>query len=43
MADWQSGFVHANGLRHHFTRSIDGANDKPSIVLAHGFSDDGLC
>jgi N-formylmaleamate deformylase len=40
MIDWQSSFVHANGLRHHITRSGSG---KPPIVLAHGFSDDGLC
>ena len=40
MADWQSGDVVANGLRLHYTRT---GGDKPQLVLAHGFSDDGLC
>ena len=40
MTLWHSDFVRANGLRHHITRN---GGDKPPIVLAHGFSDDGLC
>ena len=40
MSSWQSGEVTANGLRLHFTRT---GGDKPPLVLAHGFSDDGLC
>ena len=37
---WQSDFVDANGLKMHYTRT---GGDKPPFVLAHGFSDDGLC
>lgn len=37
---WQSGDVTVNGLRLHYTRT---GGDKPQVVLAHGFSDDGLC
>jgi pimeloyl-ACP methyl ester carboxylesterase len=40
MAAWQSGYVQVNGLRLHYTRT---GGDKPPVVLAHGFSDDGLC
>ena len=40
MANWQSGDVVVNGLRLHYTRT---GGDKPPFVLAHGFSDDGLC
>lgn len=40
MSSWQSGYVQANGLRLHYTRT---GGDKPPVVLAHGFSDDGLC
>jgi pimeloyl-ACP methyl ester carboxylesterase len=40
MNSWQSGFVEENGVRIHFTRT---AGDKPPFVLAHGFTDDGLC
>jgi pimeloyl-ACP methyl ester carboxylesterase len=40
MSTWQSGFVQANGLRLHYTRT--GGAGAP-LVLAHGFSDDGLC
>ncbi|MBI5568042.1 MAG: alpha/beta hydrolase [Chloroflexi bacterium] len=43
MTDWQSIFVYANGLRHHIARSARSESGKPPIVLAHGFSDDGLC
>ncbi len=37
---WLSGFVEANGISVHWTRT-GGAG--PPVVLAHGFSDDGLC
>jgi N-formylmaleamate deformylase len=40
MGVWQSGDIEVNGLRLHYTRT---GGEKPQIVLAHGFSDDGLC
>ena len=40
MSPWQSVDVDANGIRLHYTRT---GGAKPPIVLAHGFSDDGLC
>jgi N-formylmaleamate deformylase len=40
MADWTSGFVTANGIRTHYTRT---GGDKPPLVMAHGVTDDGLC
>src|SRR3954453_4129903 len=40
MSSWQSAEVEANGLRLHYTRT---GGDRPPLVLAHGFSDDGLC
>ena len=40
MADWQSGYVEANGLRLHYTRT---GGAKPPVVLAHGVTDDGQC
>ena len=40
MAPWQSAEIEANGLRLHYTRT---GGDKWPLVLAHGFSDDGLC
>jgi N-formylmaleamate deformylase len=40
VAVWQSGDTKVNGLRLHYTRT---GGDKPQVVLAHGFSDDGLC
>jgi pimeloyl-ACP methyl ester carboxylesterase len=40
MATWQSRDIEVNGLRLHYTRT---GGDKPPVVLAHGFSDDGLC
>ena len=36
--DW--GYVQANGLRMHYIRT---GGDKPSLLLAHGFTDDGAC
>jgi pimeloyl-ACP methyl ester carboxylesterase len=40
MAQWQSADIEANGVRVHYTRT---GGAKPPVVLAHGFSDDGLC
>jgi len=40
VAVWHSGNIEVNGLRLHYTRT---GGDKPQVVLAHGFSDDGLC
>ena len=44
MDHWQSGFIDVGGVRLHYTRT-DGsaAGAKPPVVLAHGFTDDGLC
>lgn len=40
MSDWTTGFVESNGIRLHYTRT---GGDQPPLVLAHGYSDDGLC
>jgi N-formylmaleamate deformylase len=40
MASWYTGDMVVNGVRLHFTRT---GGNKPPIVLAHGFSDSGLC
>lgn len=40
MSAWQSEYVESNGIRLHYTRT---GGDRPPFVLAHGFSDDGLC
>ena len=37
---WQSGFVAANGVTLHYTRT---GGDKPVVVLAHGVTDAGPC
>ena len=37
---WHSEYVQVNGLRLHYTRT---GGEKPPVVLAHGFSDDGMC
>jgi N-formylmaleamate deformylase len=37
---WQSAFIHANGVRLHYTRT---GGSKPPVILAHGVTDDGLC
>jgi pimeloyl-ACP methyl ester carboxylesterase len=39
MNHWQSDVIELNGLRLHYTRT---GGDKPPLVLAHGFSEDGL-
>lgn len=40
MTQWYSDKIAANGIRLHYTRT---GGNKPPLVLAHGFSDDGLC
>ncbi|MCL4859661.1 MAG: alpha/beta hydrolase [Caldilineaceae bacterium] len=40
MTRWYSDKIAANGIQLHYTRT---GGDKPPVVLAHGFSDDGLC
>lgn len=40
MNNWQANFIDTNGIRLHYTRT---GGAKPPLVLAHGFSDDGLC
>lgn len=40
MTDWYADKIAANGISLHYTRT---GGDKPPLVLAHGFSDDGLC
>ena len=37
---WTEGYVVANNIRIHYWRT---GGDKPPMVLAHGYSDDGLC
>lgn len=37
---WESGDLCANGVRIHYTRT---GRVRPPLVLAHGFSEDGLC
>jgi N-formylmaleamate deformylase len=37
---WASGDVVANGIKLHYIRT---GGDKPSVVLAHGITDNGLC
>ncbi len=38
---WEEGEVAAGGTRIHYRRT--GGSGKPSLVLVHGFTDDGLC
>lgn len=42
MTQWSEGIVEANGLTVHYHRTGLGT-DKPSLVLLHGFTDNGLC
>ena len=41
MNQWNEGDVVVGGLPLHFYRT--GGTDKPTLLLAHGFSDNGLC
>lgn len=40
MSNWKSETIQSNGLQIFYTRT---GGNKPPFVLAHGFSDDGLC
>ena len=40
MPNWTSDYVDLNGEKFHYTRT---GGTKPPLVLAHGFSDNGLC
>lgn len=40
MTQWNSDKIATNGIQLYYTRT---GGDKPPLVLAHGFSDDGLC
>lgn len=40
MTHWHSDKIATNGIQLYYTRT---GGDKPPVVLAHGFSDDGLC
>ncbi len=40
MTQWHADKIATNGLQLYYTRT---GGDKPPLVLAHGFSDDGLC
>jgi pimeloyl-ACP methyl ester carboxylesterase len=37
---WTDGYLFSNGIRLHYWRT---GGNKPVLILAHGFSDDGLC
>ncbi|MBN2393629.1 MAG: alpha/beta fold hydrolase [Anaerolineae bacterium] len=41
MTTWYDGFVEANSIRQHYWRTGDGT--KPTLVLCHGVTDNGLC
>ena len=40
-SQWTENDVVVDGIKLHYTRTGDGS--KPALVLAHGFSDNGLC
>ena len=40
MSAWTDGYLIANGLRLHYTRT---GGDKPPLLLLHGLTDQGLC
>lgn len=40
MSTWKSDRIATNGIHIHYVRT---GGEKPPVVLAHGFSDDGLC
>ena len=41
MQDWRQRDISSNGIRIHYYRT--GGVDKPPLILAHGFTDNGLC
>lgn len=38
--DWEEGSLVIDGIRIHYTRT---GRNKPTVILAHGALDDGLC
>lgn len=40
MTNWAADKIKTNGIHLYYTRT---GGDKSAVVLAHGFSDDGLC
>jgi pimeloyl-ACP methyl ester carboxylesterase len=40
MTNWTADKIKTNGIHLYYTRT---GGAKPPVVLAHGFSDDGLC
>ena len=40
MSEWSHGSVHVNGLKMHYCHT---GSDRPPVILAHGFTDNGLC
>ena len=42
MSSWLEGDIDAGGVRIHYCRTV-GEGDLPAMVLAHGFTDNGLC
>ena len=40
MSNWSSDYVETNGMKFHYTRT---GGDKPSLLLLHGYADNGLC
>lgn len=41
-AGWSDGYVYANAIRMHYYQAVP-APEKPTIVLFHGVTDNGLC
>jgi pimeloyl-ACP methyl ester carboxylesterase len=41
LVQWSDGEVEANGITLHYYRTGDGT--KPTLILSHGFTDNGLC
>ncbi len=40
---WTQNFVDVSGSRFHYTRTGGAESGKPVLVLAHGYTDNGLC
>lgn len=41
-AGWSDGYLYANGIRMHYYQAVP-APEKPTIVMFHGVTDNGLC
>ncbi len=41
-AGWSDNYVYANGIRMHYYQAVP-APEKPTIVMFHGVTDNGLC